>query len=157
VSASETAAAGERREELDRLDAALATVRNVADRADSLSSRELRDALDGVMGQLWVGFAPHEEVERRLARALGGRVPEIVRMGHRQVHRRLALLAEELRSEAEGREQARRAARLLDALEALVAAQLELERWMIERQPSVDAGTITHCEWCGAEYPTPSE
>jgi hypothetical protein len=151
------AAPGERREELDRLDTALVTVRDVADRADSLSGKELRDALDGVMGQLWVGFAPHEEVERRLARALGGRVPEIVRLGHRQVHRRLAHLAEELRTDADDREQARRAARVLDALEALVAAQLELERWMIERQPAVDAGAITHCEWCGAEYPVPTE
>jgi hypothetical protein len=147
----------ERSEELDRIDEAIAIVRNVADRAASLSAGDLRDALDDVMGNLWMGFAPHEETERRLAAALGGRIPEVVRLGHRQVHRRLALLAEELRADDDGPERARRTARLLDALEALVTSQLEFERWMMQRQPTTENGTTTHCEWCGAEYPVPPE
>jgi hypothetical protein len=152
------AANNERADELDRIDSALATVRDVADRASALTPGELRDALDDVMGRLWAGFAPHEETERRLADALGGRVPEIVRLNHRQIHRRLALLAGELRAPDEnGPERARVVTRLLDALEALVAAQLEFERWMIQRRPTVDTGVSTHCEWCGAEYPIPGE
>lgn len=152
---SEIAGMGGRSEELDRIDTAITTIRDVADRAASLSGSQLRDALDGVMGDLWVGFAPHEETERRLALALGGRIPEVVRLGHRQVHRRLALLAEELRAADEGPNRARRAARVLDALDALVTAQLEFERWMIARQPDMDEGSVTHCEFCGAEYPIP--
>jgi hypothetical protein len=155
VQISEPTGGGARSDELDRIDGAIATVRDVADRAASLSPGDLRDALDEVMGHLWMGFAPHEETERRLAAALGGRIPEVVRLGHRQVHRRLALLAEELRADDDGPERARRTVRLLDALEALVSAQLEFERWMIQHQPTTESGATTHCEWCGAEYPEP--
>lgn len=152
--AADTGRAGE----LDQIDNALATIRDVADRAATLSPKELRDALDDVMGRLWGGFAPHEETERRLAEALGGRVPEIVRLNHRQIHRRLAELAEDLRAgDEDGPERARHVTRLLDALEALVGAQLEFERWMIQRRPTVGADAPTHCEWCGAEYPVPGE
>ena len=154
MSASETGEAGRRAEELDSVEAALGVARDVADRASSLSAEDLRGALDGVMGSLWVAFAPHEETERRLALSLGGHVPEVVRLGHRQVHRRLALLATELQAD-DGPERGRRVARLLDTIDALVEAQIELERWMIGRQPGVAEDSITHCEWCGAEYPVP--
>lgn len=158
MNAHNRAASSERADELDRMDSALATVRDVADRASTLPPKELRDALDDVMGRLWTGFAPHEETERRLAEALGGRVPEIVKLNHRQIHRRLALLAEDLRaSDGDEPERARRVTRLLDALEALVAAQLEFERWMIQRRPTAGAEASAHCAWCGAEYPVPGE
>jgi hypothetical protein len=152
----ETNGGNERSNDLDRIDEAIAFVRDIADGALSLSPGDLRNALDDAMGHLWRGFAPHEEAERRLAAALGGRVPEVVRLGHRQVHRRLALLAEDLRS-ADGPDWTRRTVRQLDALEALVSAQLELERWMLQHQAATEEGTGTHCEWCGAEYPVPPE
>lgn len=155
---SHVAAGKERVGELDRIESALTTVRDVADRTATLSPGELRDALDEVMGRLWAGFAPHEEAERRLAEALGGRIPEIVRLNHRQIHRRLALLADALRApDGDAPETARRVTRLLDALEALVGAQLEFERWMIQGRPTVGTEASTHCEWCGAEYPVPGE
>jgi hypothetical protein len=139
-----------------RLDEALRRLRAVSERVP-VSGTGAHDELDRVLSGLWAEFAPHEDEERRMAATVGGGAPEMVSMAQRQIHRRLAALNGELRAASRDDDAAQRIARQLGAIEALVEARLETERWLAGRQPEADAGSGTRCEWCGAEYPEPGE
>lgn len=135
-----------------------ARLERILDRLRALGDGEgpgarTRDELDELLSALWQEFAPHEDDERRMAERVGGSAPDMVRLAQRHLHRHLALLSKELRGEGWDAHRRARVAREAGAVEALVEAQLEIERWLAHHLPEPPAAGAATCRWCGAPLP----